>query len=296
MTALALPTKGVLAFVSFIKARERHRRVKEEPGITWATLKAKPDPIINKYRFCNVRRNDDRVTKFIHKWFFEVKGWREEPELWFAFAVARLFNNEDTIADIDEYILPYNPLKMAKTLKRRAALGEKNFNAAYIVSTNGRAMSKVDYVIDHVLTPLWKHRTHLSDFISRQECLGPVHQLLCDQNGFKSFMAAQIVADLKYANPDRWADFHTFVASGPGSKRGLNRLLGRDKDAPMPEAMFRATLLLLRDSANARLTGWEPVTAQDIQNCLCEFDKYQRGVLGEEQGPKQLYKPRGEVN
>jgi hypothetical protein len=32
--------------------------------------------------------------------------------------------------------------------------------------------------------------------------------------------------------------------------------------------------------------------AQDIQNCLCEFDKYERVRLGEGT-PKQLYKPKG---
>lgn len=282
---VAIPTQGLNKFVSFIKARERHREAKE----TKTTVK-RPDDIISRYRFCNVRRNDDRVTKWIHAWAFEENGWREHPELWFAFVVARLFNNEDTLRAIGDHILPYNPLKMNKVLKGRAVLGEKNFNAAYIVSTNGRAMNKVDYVIGLVLTPLWKHREHLSNFISRQECLGPVHQLLCEQNGMASFMAAQVVADLKYAQPERWSDFHTFVASGPGSKRGLNRLLGRDKDAPMPEALFRATLLRLRDATNAR-TRMEPITAQDIQNCLCEFDKYQRAATGDGE-PKQLYKPK----
>jgi hypothetical protein len=112
-------------------------------------------------------------------------------------------------------------------------------------------------------------------------------------NGLASFMAAQVVADLKYARgPKKWADFHTFAASGPGSKRGLNRVLGRDKDAPMPEAEFRRVLAMLRLAVSARLASWEPITAQDIQNCLCEYDKYERARTGEGR-PKQLYKPRG---
>lgn len=288
---MTVPAKAVGQFVAFIQARERHREAKISGR--WAS-RAKPDPIIAKYRFCNVRRNDDRVTKFIHEWAFEQMGWREDPELWFALVVARLFNNEDTLLELGlahNVVLPFKPRPMAARLHGRAASGDKNFNAAYIVSTNGRAMNKVNYVIEQVLTPLWKARGHLSHFINKQELLGPVHQILCDQNGLASFMAAQVVADLKYAEPNKWADFHTFAASGPGSKRGLNRLLGNDKDAPMREEVFRATIGVLRDSVNARLTGWDPITAQDIQNCLCEYDKYERARTGDGE-PKQLYKPK----
>jgi 5-hmdU DNA kinase-like protein len=273
---------AIAAFTKFINARERHRIGKE------AGRKVdKPDPIISKYRFCNVRRNDDRVTKFVHTWAFEA--WRDHPELWFALIVARLFNNEDTLTDIDSAIIPYDPRRMLKILNARKAGGLKNFNAAYIVSTNGVAMGKAEYLIDRVLTPLWKQRAHLSHMINKQTELAVVCDIISSQNGFKTFMAAQVVADLKYAYPQKWTDFATFAASGPGSKRGLNRVLGNDKNAPMSEAAFRATLAQLRDSVNARFKG-EPITAQDIQNCLCEYDKYCRVAEGD--APKQLYKEK----
>lgn len=288
MSGLVPTSKAIAAFVAFIRAREAHRIVKEDPKVGWGNLRRNPDPIIAKYRFCNVRRNDDRVTKWIHQNYLD--RWREHPDLWFALVVSRLFNSEDTLSAIHAYVLPFKPDKMRAELHQRAKVGKKNFNAAYIVSTNGRAMNKIDYVIQHILTPMWKHRGHLSHFINKQEMLSTVHQLLSDQNGLASFMAAQVVADLKYANPNRWVDFHTFAASGPGSKRGLNRVLGRDKETPMSEAVFRATLATLRDSVNARL-DWEPITAQDIQNCLCEYDKYQRAATGDGE-PKQLYKPK----
>lgn len=282
------PTSRAIGdFVKFIKARERHRRYKEE-GIGFSKSNPKDD-IIAIYRFCNVRRNDDRVTKFIHDWAFVQHNWRDDPELWFAFVVARLFNNEGTLEAIGPYVLPYDPIRMAKALEKRKATGAKLFNAAYIVSTNGVAMGKVQYLITRVLTPLWKHRAHLSHLIGKATSLDTVCQLISEQNGFKTFMAAQVVADLKYARPAQWDDFDTFAASGPGSKRGLNRVLGNDKNAPMSEAVFRATLDRLRDSVNARL-NWDPITAQDIQNCLCEYDKYCRVAEGD--APKQLYKPK----
>lgn len=279
----AVQHKQVVAFVKFIAARERHRVAKVA-----GRMVDRPDPIISTYRFCNVRRNDDRVTQFVHKWAFGL--WRTSPELWFALVVARLFNNEDTLAALTPAVLPYDPILMLKILNERKAKGLKNFNPAYIVSTNGVAMGKAEYLIDRVLTPLWKRREHLNHLLEKTDTLDEVCALLTEQNGFKTFMAAQVVADLKYAFPNRWTDFHTFAASGPGSKRGLNRLLGNDKDDPMSEDAFRATLSLLRDSVNARLTGWTPITAQDIQNCLCEYDKYSRVAEGD--APKQFYKPK----
>ena len=74
-----------------------------------------------------------------------------------------------------------------------------------------------------------------------------------------------------------------------GSRRGLNRVCGHPVDSAWREEHWRAMLRALRDSTNARLK-MEPLTAQDIQNCLCEFDKYERARLGEGR-PKQKYTP-----
>lgn len=276
--------KNANAFCKFISARERHRVAKVAGRAV-----DKPDAIISKFRFCNVRRNDDRVTKWIHENYLE--RWRGHKDLWFALVVARLFNNEETLNDILREVLPFNSGKMALTLSKRKAKGKKNFNAAYIVSTNGRAMDKVEYVVRFILEPLWADKARLSKDIHRTEWLEDVHKILMLQNGMASFMAAQVVADLKYADPKRWRDFDTFVASGPGSKRGLNRVMGRPVAQPWREDEFRDELLKLRERINATLTTWEPITAQDIQNCLCEYDKYERVRLGEGV-PKQLYKPK----
>lgn len=275
---------AVLAVTKFIAARERHRIGKEGGRAV-----DKPDPIISKYRFCNVRRNDDRVTKWIHATY--LSEWGDNRDLWFALVVARLFNNEETLASIGlgKCVLPFKPEKMRGILKQRALDGKKNFNAAYIVSTNGRSMNKVDYLIECVLPPMWAARKNAALIVS-QNSLEDVHTLLMTFDGMGSFMAAQVVADLKYAEPKRWADFDTFCASGPGSRRGLNYVCGRPVDTPWREDEFRATVLQLRDAVHRRLPAWEPLTAQDVQNCLCEYSKYTKVVRGIGE-PKQLYRP-----
>lgn len=260
---------------AFIEARERHR-----------TGKGKRDPIIEKYRFCNVRRNDDRVTRWVHEHYLE--RWRDHRELWFALMVARLFNNPDTLGQIAGSVLPFKPGLMHTKLENRKALGFKVFNAAYIVSTNGIAQDKIEYLMERVLGPAWERRKQISSMMDVGQ-LGNVHIELCHLQGMGSFMAAQVIADLKYAHPAKWVDFHTFAASGPGSRRGLNRVLNLPVKSPWKEQAFRDTLHILRDRVNKRLK-MEPLTAQDLQNCLCEFDKYERARTGEGT-PKQLYSP-----
>jgi hypothetical protein len=269
-------------FTTFILKREMHRLWRET-----GERPKKPDPIISQYRFCNVRRNDDRVTKWVFANYMD--HFIGSSDLWFALVVARLLNKETTLAQVRDFTLPFDKKMMRSRLKKIRQHGPI-FNGAYIVSTNGRAMDKVDYIVDEVLSPLWKKRQKISRIVAQATELEEVHKVLMAEQGLGSFMAAQVVADLKYAEPTRWEDFHTFVASGPGSRRGLNRVMGALVNSPWQELDFRACLRQLQEATNQHLKGaMVPITAQDVQNCLCEFDKYERVRLGEGK-PKQKYK------
>lgn len=301
----------VKELANFIKTREAHRLFRER------SPKARNfvmDPIIAKYRFCNMVRADDRVTKFIFQW---AEKWDGNPDQWFAFVVARLFNQPDTLDDIAKFVLPFKAGPMRQRLHLRKAHKQKNFNAAYIVSTNGIAMDKVDYVIDRVLTPLWQARKAMrpklltsgnakaKDQRLKYESWESWHQRLQGAQGLGSFMAAQVVADLKYMPPfysrelgiptGATDDWWTFAASGPGSRRGLNRVMGNLTDASWREAQWRSQLTALHNALRPLLPPGigTRMAAQDVQNSLCEFDKYERARLGEGE-PKQIYTPHEE--
>jgi hypothetical protein len=258
--------------------QERHNiyvhRLAKRPK-PWTT-----DPILQQWRFCNVYRERDKVTRWI------ATHWREphsdDPDLCFAMAVARLVNWPDTLAEVG-YPVPWDPERFVTVLEDRQRRGEKVFTGAYMIHADRHFDgSKAAYLAAKVFGPLWEGR----DALRPRLCgtLAQAHAALMRYDGMGSFMAAQVIADVKYVEPLRSApDWWTWAASGPGSLRGLNRVLGRPKDAPWAEPEWLRRLQALHREINPLVaTAKMPeLHAQDLQNCLCEWDKYERVRLGE---------------
>jgi hypothetical protein len=255
--------------------------------IEWVQLREKAriegrsgDPNIDNWRYCNVRRQHDRVTAYVRQW---LSSWDHHKLLVPNALMARLFNQPTTLSRIG-FIEEWNPQHVRNAVNDLLQHNLRVFNPAYIVSTNGRKMDKVDYLCEYVLDPAFRSWGKI-DGTSLDELWESLHSL----NGVGSFIAAQVVADLKFT--ERWVkadDWFTFVAPGPGSMRGMNRLRGlAPNDRKYNRAQFSMAIQPVRRIIGIG-TGIN-LCAQDTQNCLCEFDKYMRLVTGEGR-PKQTYK------
>lgn len=263
------------ALIAFIVERERVR-VKKEAGEPWPWTH---DPILQAYRFCNVRRNDDKETRLIHaNW---LHPFAEHEDVWFAMAVARLVNWWPTLSELGSP-LPWNPRNFVKRMDARRARGEKVFTGAYMVRADAViGGTKAAYLAEYVIAPMWGARSAVRP--RNGDTLEAFHRRLTQWRDMGSFMAAQVVADVKYAEPGplyHAEDFWTWAASGPGSRRGLNRVLGRAVDAPWKEQDWRKAFEALRAEVVPSLiknTDVGELTGQDLQNCLCEYSKYTRG-------------------
>lgn len=277
---------GVERLVRFILAREQLRLTRESGApAPWTD-----DPILQTYRFCNVRREDDATTRWI------ARHWREPnkdmPDLWLLMVMARLLNNVDTLIEITPHLHSesYEVLELIRGVVRlRQERGARVFNPAYMITTAGAKQDKIDYVFD-LLKRLNKEREQMRP--KAGDTLNSYHMLLGQWRGLGSFLAGQVVADLKYADPHLQAasDWHTFAASGPGSRRGMNRVLGFKAKEAWQEDDWRQALGRLRTKTTPVLRRHKiELHAQDLQNCLCEFDKYERERLGEGH-PKQRYR------
>lgn len=274
----------VADLTSFIIARHAiHERRAEGLPKPWTE-----DPILQQYRFCNVYRELDTVTKWI------ADNWRtpnkDHEDLWFAVAVARWVNWPDTLEAIG-FPLPWNPEQFLDAIYSRKTAGEKVWTGAYMIGTQGNAKDKPLFIAENVLQPLWDRREELrpKPGMSLEQFARPI----INTKNQGTFMVGQIVADIKYAGVLKDApDWMTWTVSGPGSRRGLNRVMGFDLGKGWNDRNFRAAMLILRERVNDTLPSWmEPLHAQDLQNCLCEFDKYERVRLGQGR-PRSLYPGR----
>jgi len=252
---------------------ERHavyeRKTRGEP---WPWTK---DPVLQEYRFCNVYRNLDKQTLLIHgKWLDN----NSDQDVWFAMVVARLVNWWPSLEEIG-YPVPWNPKKFVKAMDGRKARGEKVFTGAYMIHADAsHGGSKAQYLAEGVLTPMWKRRAELRP--QPGDTLDAFHKRLMTCRDMGSFMAGQVVADVKYAlgHLEEADDWHTWATSGPGSMKGLNYVLGIDPKNPWTEAGWRAAFAEFQVAVAPYLKTLPRISGQDLQNCLCEYSKWRRGT------------------
>lgn len=288
MSAVNPIEDNVARLVAFIVEREAVRQ-RRAAGQAWPWT---GDPILREYRFCCVRREDDAVTRWVAKNVREQ--YENDADLWHLLTMARLFNNVETLDAVLKNARAGSVLGVSfyesarSTVRRMQKSKQRVFNPAYMITTAGKKQDKIDYIFE-LLGTLWANRLHLRP--QKHDTLNSYHMLLGQFQGLGSFLTAQVIADLKYVEPLRSAsDWHTFAASGPGSRRGMNRILGRPVNAPWQEDDWRQKLCKLQTATSVHLRRAKiELHAQDLQNCLCEWDKYCRALYGEGR-PKQRYR------
>lgn len=263
------------------------------------------DEILDKYRFCNVCRIEDKVSQWLLKNWYpsntgKVVGTSEMRLMFIRAVLARQLNNPDSLREIGT-LFDWKPKEVLSVLRSRAERGLKNFNAAYIVTGSlgwkpgiaSMGVPKIEQVVNLVVTPIW-NSLPAYNLVSLRE----TWESLLPYAGFSSFMAGQVVADLRLVirGSGYWLDCNEWAPVGPGSRRGMNRLLGKDVKAPMNQKEFQEKLIILRSTLQKRIvpSRFDRMEAMDIQNCLCEFDKYER-VLWSQGRPKRYYTPSMEI-
>lgn len=231
------------------------------------------DPVFRQTYFCNVHRENDRVTKWIRKFY---SSYVKDDMFEYNIVLSRFINWPPTLEHVG-YQLIHEPEMLKKTLVERSKTN-KIWGGAYIITTHGQPMGKIDYLVDQVLYDYMM----MDRYIKYDTILSHAHGHLMEVPGIGSFLAAQIVADLKNTTNhplSKAPDWYTFVAPGPGSLRGASWFhYGRSEGLTV--SMFPAAFAKVREYVDAY---WPleipPVCNQDLQNCLCEFDKYCRVSL-----------------
>jgi hypothetical protein len=240
------------------------------------------DEILQRYRFCNVRRMDDKVSQwFLNHWYKPNYGHKN---MLVACCLARQFNNPEAMEAIG-FPKSWNPARIEKILKERASGGLTNFGAAYMI-TGYYGGSKVSQVVWKFIHPLCESGLKMKTSSMRE-----AWSQLVGKPGFRSFIAGQVIADLRWATSGVWNDRTTWVPMGPGSLRGLHRFHDRWIGTKISEKQFLGELNEIINHCRKKLPQsiHGRMEAMDFQNCMCEFEKYTRTLIGAGH-PKQKYR------
>lgn len=248
----------------WINERDKIRRRKEAGDEKpWSV-----DPTFQTTYFCNVHREDDRVTKWIKE------NWRPHfphPNYEIAVILSRMINWPDSLEVLG---FPENWDK-DRLLKTFQSIEGKKWGNAYVITTHGMKMPKDVYVFSLVDAI----KEFSKDIRNCQTCM-EAYNFLQVFDGLGSFLAAQVVADLKNTkgHPLEIASDRTyFCAPGPGSLRGLswyhNEKITNRYFHTAIDVAYEETMPLVNSDI-------KPIDMQDFQNCLCEFDKYMRVSTG----------------
>lgn len=246
------------------------------------------DPLLLDYRWCNVRRMDDKVSKWLMgNWYVSIRG--SENQI-YAALLGRLINWPESLERIREVFPDMG--KMMSALKAYREAGNKVFTGAYVIP-GSVGEEKVETILRRARNASLNFPTTFPPTTMKEawECLVAFE-------GIGSFLAGQVVADLAYLDCGRaWPDRETWAPLGPGSARGINRLQGKPKNTAINQAEFEMLLPALCEILRPKVCDiWDDrhLVAMDIQNSLCEYDKYRRLALDEGQ-VRSRYDGRGKA-
>lgn len=269
----------------WIKEREQIR-IRKDGGDAqpWTA-----DSILAAYRFCNVRREDDRGTVWIRENI--RKPFADHPMLWLMLCIGRQINWPATLEELMgrgawPYAEDFEPSNMRRVLNERKARGEKVYTGAYMISAPAtKGADKQSYIAETVIGALWSRREIFTKWTGAT--LQRTHELIMRSDGWGQFMAYQAVVDMRFTALLRDApDAATWAAAGPGTIRGLNRLHGRVTDYRLSQGQALTEMRMIYKVVEAE-TGVQ-MDFSDVPNILCETDKYLRTKLGEGT-PRALY-------
>lgn len=280
--------------VHWIIEREKIRLKKEasEP-FPWTK-----DPILSAYRFCNVRREDDTVTKWIAEHI--RKRFSNERLLWRMLCIARVINWPPILDYLIESGMWPNYADLAPATETYPKdlgyfLEDTNkdyqvFTGAYVIPAGSiKGVPKGQHVALNMIGPLWRDREKISRQIETFKSLRGTHLFLKAYNGWSNFLSYQAVVDMRFTPLLSSAgDIDNWAAAGPGTVRGLNRLAGREVTAALSQ--WKALDEMRHLWPRLVDDGGVEMDFSDVPNVLCETDKYLR-VKNGEGTPRVRYVP-----
>ena len=246
------------------------------------------DPIMREHKLTNVFRASDRVSQYMIKKV--CYGGANNEDLVFQIVMFRLFSRIETWESLQE-ILGHYPLisdladgSLEDSLNSIKDHGEKLYTGAFILCATdayGRSVKHLNHI--ELMKEMFVKGDFYESIISARN-LEAVYDKLHSYPLLGDFMSYQIAIDLNYSVLINFSE-NDFVKAGPGACRGIRKCFVDCADMN-PEQIIM--WLVERqdyefDRLNLKFNGLfgRKIHAIDMQNCLCEIDKYCRKAAPE---------------
>ena len=290
---------SVEPLIAWVAAREALRKNKEENPLSFGTPNWTDDPILREYRFCNVRRRDDRVSRWLRQHVLIGANLTVSFSAFIEFTAFCRWNNwPPVIAEIMKRgLYPVREIDwcaVASMINQYRTKHKKAWTGAYMINAKGceKGKSKANFIAEQVIGKSVREAVPQIEKALLTNSRREVWLVYNSIMNHGSFMSGQIVDDLGYTVLLSGAkDTNTWAPQGPGSLRGFNRLLGIPIKTRHNEGEWCTQLQIWRREIITALgKEYRDITLMDCQNCLCEFFKYSKTQLGEGR-PRSKYRP-----
>ena len=248
--------------------------------------------VLSNYRFCNVRREHDRESKWLIKNVCNNNLSYENKLL--NCILFRLINKSKTVEMFGP--LDFSNLDYDLILDKLDKFSEGNKDYVYFSNAFFMSGPKVvcnkkfgkggNMVLKMIKLVELYFIQGIIERIKNVKSQEEVYNILRSFDGFGEFLAYQIFVDFSYIEEFPFSE-NEFVVVGPGCKRGLN-LIFKDFDG----LSFEEALFWLRDNQN-ELFGEDfgklfsdledfdkKLNVMNLENCMCEISKYIRAING----------------
>lgn len=271
------------------------RRVAGEPP-PWTE-----DPILRKFKFCNVFRAADRVSQYMIKDVcYHTEPCSPEDRV-FQIVACRAFSRITTWSTVRDYLGQYPTLTDLAEGSFRTALDHARqrhgglYTGAFILCANNAYGQSLKH-LNHV--ELFRHmflQGRLGARILEASSLQQVYDLLHGYPLMGDFMSYQTAVDLNYSDLIGFSE-NDFTKEGPGSLRGIRKVfesLGDHKPADVIHWMVDQQETAFEDLGLPFGGLWgRPLHAIDCQGLFCETDKYCRVAAPELASSRKQIKTR----
>lgn len=255
------------------------------------------DVVLQQYFFTNPYREMDKTTV----WFKQhVRDpLRIESTVLMATVIFRWFNLPETghilmgqhMEDWDRDWPRTNLLvdwSEQDAVSRLNALWNSGANPVFtggfmIKAGNGPRGSKIPSICQ-AISNVWNDRAILYKAINGGSMKNAWEEIM-EYPFLGGFMAYEIVCDLRYTHILEHADDkETWCNQGPGAIRGMNRIHERPLQQRIPKKQWAEETQQLLKLCHQRLRSMPRFEMREVEHSLCEFFKYEMGLLWQTEG------------